>query len=185
MQEKSNMEELTRMLNYKMHAGILFIPLLNGLEVKESEFPQSILLAQGNGIIEQIVSDGHIEENEFENRIQIAIDSAKEYMKENNCEKVDESISFYKDYSNGIFKYKVYIQDVIKEIEGQKCITRMLNAFFIEPKMKDMYQVTISAGAFTMPETEIQLGKLDLENDEVAKTINNLLHIVLDNLRYN
>lgn len=172
-------------INYKVHAGQLFIPLLNGLEIKESEFPQMILLASTDSLVEQFVSEGYVKEEDYENKLETLINEAKEYMKEKECIDVDKNYFYIKDYSNGIFKYKLYIQDIVMEVNGEKRINRMLNAFFIEPRMSDLYQISLSAGPFSLEESKILLQKFDLENDEVSIKLYELMKVILDNLRYN
>ena len=75
--------------------------ILNGFKLENNLDEQTILFAQGNGYIEQLVSDGHIENGDFEKRIDLVINNTKNFMKANNCESVENSFKFYKDYTNG------------------------------------------------------------------------------------
>ena len=63
---------MAKIVNYKKHAEILTIPTLNIFERIKEDNPQTILIAQGKGFIEQLVSDGYIEED-IENRIKLVI----------------------------------------------------------------------------------------------------------------
>ena len=101
--EKENINE--RKYDYKSHAKQLSIPILNGFKLENNLDEQTILFAQGNGYIEQLVSDGHIENDDFEKRIDLVINNTKNFMKANNCESVENSFKFYKDYTNGIFNF--------------------------------------------------------------------------------
>ena len=96
--EKENINESK--YDYKSHAKQLSIPILNGFKLENNLDEQTILFAQGNGYIEQLVSDGHIENDDFEKRIDLVINNTKNFMKANNCENVENSFKFYKDYTN-------------------------------------------------------------------------------------
>ena len=164
--------DMAKNMNYRLHAEQLNIPILNFLKVEESQFPQVILFATGEGFLEQFISDGFIEEGEFENRINIFINSIKKEQK--------TDFFYFKDYSNGTFNFKLYFQDLYIEDK----IVRVINAFFVEPKMHDLYQLTLSAGPFNMPTEMLKPGIIDLENDKVTLSLNNLMMQLLNELKY-
>lgn len=178
------MSDAVRMMNYKLHAEKLRVPVINGLQVKDAGNPQTILLASGNSFTEQLVSDGYIQDGDFEKRIELVISNTKQFMRQNNCENVDISFIYYKDYSNGIFNYKLYFQDIIMPVNGEKKATRLLTAYFVEPKMHDFYQLSLSAGPFTMPTEYLKVGVIDLQNDEMTALLDNMMKMILDNLKY-
>ena len=118
-------------------------------------------------------------------------------MAEMGCENVDNSFIFYKDYNNGVFDFKIYVCDVITQINGEKKIIRQFNAYFVEPKMLDFYQLSLGAGWFDIPTEILKVGEVDLKNDNVTKNlvqgIKNFrqkypeifkMKHVLDNLKY-
>ena len=135
------MVDAARMMNYKLHAEQLNIPIVNGFQVENDGNPQTILLASGHGFTEQLTSDGFIQDVDFENRINLVITNTKQFMRNNNCENVDNSFIYYKDYSNGVFNFKLYVQDIIIPIQNEKKVIRTLIAYFVEPKMNDNYQM--------------------------------------------
>lgn len=170
---------IAKMMNYRVHAEKLNIPILTGFKVEESNIPSVILIAKNEGIMEQLVSDGFIDEP-FIDRVNLVINNTKDFMKKTGCDNPDDSFIFYKDYSNGIFDYKLYFCDIIKDNK----VVRQLNAYFIEPEMHDFYQLSLSVNAFSLPTTMLKVGKIDLENDKITKMISNLMKILLDNLDY-
>lgn len=176
--------EMARMMNYRMHAEQLFVPILNDFQVENDNNPQTILLASGHGFVEQLTSDGHIDDGQFEQRIDLVIKNTKEFMKNNNCENVDNSFIFYKEYNSGVFDFKLYIQDMIIPVQNEKKVIRNFIAYFVEPKMHDFYQFSLSAGPFTMPTEQLKIGIIDLQNDQVTISLDNLMKTLLDNLKY-
>jgi len=175
---------MARMANYRLHAEQLFIPILNDFEVINDNNPQTILLATGNGFTEQLVSDGYIEDCDFEQRIDLVIKNTKEFMKQSGCENVENSFIFYKDYNNNVFNFKIYIQDLIIPMENTKKVIRQFNSYFIEPKMHDFYQFSLGVGPFDMPTEQLKIGVIDLQNDTITQTLDNLTKLLLDNLKY-
>lgn len=178
------MADAARMMNYKLHAEQLNIPIVNGFQVENDGNPQTILLASGHGFTEQLTSDGFIQDGDFENRINLVITNTKQFMKNNNCENVDNSFIYYKDYSNGVFNFKLYVQDMIIPIQNEKKVIRTLIAYFVEPKMNDFYQMSLSVGPFTMPTEQLKIGTIDLQNDQITISLDNLMKNILDNLKY-
>ena len=94
-----NTEQLARsmaeMMNYKKHAEQIHIPVLNGFQVQNDNNPQTILLATGHGFIEQLISDGYIEDEQFEKRIELVINKTKQFMKNKGCENAENSFIYY------------------------------------------------------------------------------------------
>lgn len=73
--------EMARMTNYRKHAEQLFVPILKDFQVKNDNNPQTILLASGDGFMEQLTSDGYIDDGQFEQRIDLVIKNTQEFMK--------------------------------------------------------------------------------------------------------
>ena len=162
--------KLAKIMNYRKHAEMLDIPLLNGFEVKKSDVPSVILLATNNGIMEQLVSDGTIDES-FEERIKLVISNTKDFMKKTGCQNIDDSFIYYKDYSNGVFDYKLYFCDIVKDNK----VVRQINAYFIEPESRYFYEIILAAPP---------IDKIDV-NDNITKNILQRLKVILNNIKYN
>lgn len=72
---------------------------------------------------------------------------------------------------------------IIPTNEGKKII-RTINAFFVEPKMHDFYQFSLSIGPYDMSTETLKPGVFDLENDKITLTLSNYMKELLDNLKY-
>lgn len=176
--------DAARIMNYRMHAEQLLVPMLDDFEVKDDGNPQTIMLAEGHGFTEQLTSDGYIEDGQFDQRIDLVINNTKQFMEISGCENVDDSFIYYKDYDNGVFKFKMYVCDMVIQAGSEKKIIRQLIAYFVEPKMHDFYQFSLSAGPFAMPTEQLKPGSIDLQNDQVMIALDNLMKILMDNLKY-
>ena len=176
--------QTVRDMNFQLHSQGLYMPILEDFQLLESDNAQTIIMAEKDGCIEELVSDGYCEDGSFQKRIDDVILSTKNFMKESKCEEIDDSFRFYKDYDNGIFQFKVYVCDMIIPIKDAKIITRQFIAYFVEPVMKDFYQITISSAPVNMPPEEIILGKIDIENDKVTKQLNEYMDKVLQDFDY-
>ena len=176
--------DAARMMNYRMHAKQLSIPVLKDFEIKNDKNPQIVLLAECDGFIEQLTSDGHIDDGQFEQRIDLVINNTKHFMRNIGCEDVDKSFIYYKDYTNGTFSFKIYVCDMIIAVNEKRKAIRQFIAYFIEPKMHDFYQLSLSAGPFVMPTEQLKLGVIDLEKDQVTLALDGLMKTLLDNLKY-
>ena len=175
---------MSKILNYRMHAEQLSIPVLNGFQVEDDNNPQTILLASGSGFVEQLVSDGYIEDDQFEQRINLVINKTKQIMINNGYENVDNSFIYHKEYNNGTFNFKIYVCDMIIQINNEKKIVRQFSAFFVEPKMHDFYQLSLSGGPFNMSTEQLKPGVIDLQNDQITILLDNLMKTIMDNLKY-
>lgn len=176
--------EIAKMMNYRMHARNLFIPILDNFEVKNDDNPQTILLAKGDGVVEQLTSDGYVDESKFDERIDKVINNSKKFMKTIACQNVDNSFIYYKDYSNGIFNFKLYFCDMIIPSNAQYKVIRQLNAYFVEPIMHDFYQLSLSVGPFKYPTEDLKTGMIDLTNDSVTRSLDALMKQLMDSLKY-
>jgi len=176
--------DMARIANYRLHAENLSVPVMNGFEVLNNNNPQTILLATGHGFTEQLVSDGHIEDGEFEKRIELVITKTKDFMKANGLENVENSFIPYKEYNSEVFNYKLYVQDLIIPSNGEKSVIRNMIAFFVEPRMKDFYQLCIGVGPLKMPTEQLKIGVIDLQNDLITQSLDNIMKTLMDNLKY-
>lgn len=189
MNEKINVLHTTinisKLLNCKLHAEKLNIPVYNNFKLIYNNDPRIIISAKGNGFFEQLLSDGPLKQDEtFEDKINLVIKNTKEYMKSNCCDQVENSFRYLKDYSNGVFNFKIYMQDLIINNGNIKKVIRTLNAFFVEKEFNDFYQFSLSMGPFEFPTEQLILNKIDLENDLNTKNLNNMMNQILENLKY-
>lgn len=177
--------KMAQTLNLKLHAEQLFIPLINNFKIEQVQDPQMILSATDGMFIEQLVSDGPMNPNEtFEQRINLVEKNTLNFMKSHSSLNNEQNLFFYKDYSNGIFNYKIYVQDFIVNVQNTTKVIRQLNAYFIEPKFNDFYQLTIASPALQMPTEILKLGVVDIASDQITQSLDNLLKLLMDNLKY-
>ena len=169
------------MMNLKLHAENLVIPVINGLNVVQSNNPQTILMANSDAFIEQLTSDGPIKDDTLESRVELVINNTKSFLTSKN---VETNFMFYKDFSNGDFNFKIYVQDLIIPKDDAKNLVRNFIAYFVEPNMKDFYEFTLSYGPIIMPTEIIKNGVIDLENDEVTRSVEKMFMDLVNNLKY-
>lgn len=164
-------------LNYKLHSEQLNVPILNDMKVIKIFNPKVILFATNGQYTEHLVSDGPLYSNEtFEQRVNLIIETTKLFMKDNNCENIDNCYKYLSDYSNNVFNFKIYVQDIVVKNNDEQRITRQFNAFFLEPHLNDIYQISLSAGPYNLKKVDI--------NDIVTKNLNNMFYTILDNIKY-
>ena len=120
----------------------------------------------------------------FEQRINLVEKNTLNFMKSHSSLNNEQNLFFYKDYSNGIFNYKIYVQDFIVNVQNTTKVIRQLNAYFIEPKFNDFYQLTIASPALQMPTEILKLGVVDIASDQITQSLDNLLKLLMDNLKY-
>lgn len=174
--------EMARMMNYKLHAESLNIPLLNEFNPIEPQNAQTILYAMHEkGFVQQLVSDGPLAQGEtFEQRVDLVVSNTIAFMKQNNYTSSGNGYFFVKDFSNGTFNFKIYAQDIVF---GNK-VVRMLNAFFLEPRFNDFYQASVSVAPLPYPTQVLKVGEFDVQNDVITRLILNMLEAMLENITY-
>ena len=174
---------MAKLMNLREHANQLRIPLLKDFNIIQDNSPQTIFVAEKDGCLEQITTDGYIDES-IDERIDLLINNTKDYMLNSGCIDTDKSFKYYKDYTNNTFNYKIYVCDLIVPANDGIKVVRQFNAYFIEEKMHDFYQVSISSTPMNYPNDILKIDMIDIENDSVTKELYNKLIAVLNNLGY-
>lgn len=173
--------EATRLYNCKLHADQLSIPILKDLTPVDDANPQMILCAVGNGFIEQLISNGHVDINEFDQRVKLSNDNTIRAMESMGY---GYNIIYYRDYDNGVFNFKQYVCDMTLKDGDKEKIWRSFRSYFFEPKMHDMYLLSLSVGPYDMPTIELKPGAIDLQNDRITIMLDLLMKELMDNLKY-
>ena len=176
--------EMTRDIDYKLHAQGINFPLLEDFQVLESDDAQIILLAEKDGFVEQVTSDGYMEEGTFDKRIEAVINSTKQFMIESGCERVDEAFRFFKETKNANFTFKTYVCDMIIPINDEKIVQRQFISYFYDPVINDFYQITASSSPSSMPPKDIVLDKIDVENDKITSKLNKYMDEIINKIDY-
>ena len=177
-------KKLAKVANYKLHADVLEIPVPKTFKIINDENAQTIILAMGDGLVQQLMSDGFIEESEFKEHINKTIEGTKEFLRKNNCEDVDNCFKYYKNYNNGTFNYEIYTCDIVTKIDNDKKITRQFVAYFYEPRMKDFYQLTLCNEPISVSSNKMLVGAIDLEKDQYTKGMETIMMKLLECLKY-
>ena len=177
--------EATRIANLTMHARQLSIPVLNNFELQPSPNQQTIFIATLKPFTEQLVADGPLNPGEtLDQRIDLIKKNTMIALSQSGACMDECSYFFFKDFKGKIFDYKIYIQDLVYNTPSAKVVIRMFNAFFVEPKFNDVYQLSLSVGPMKMPTEIVKLGVADLEHDKISMTTYNMLINLMDNLKY-
>ncbi len=176
---------LAQMINYRLHAEQLDIPLLKDFEVQPTMTASIILFATNPVFAETLSSFGPLDPNEtFEQSVSlINADKVKELIEASPLNN-DKSLFFYEDYTNGTFNYKVYVEDGIRVLDGKERIMRRFIAYFVEPKFNDLYQLCMASTFFEVPTRVLKLGVVDLEHDTITQGLYSMLKYLMDNLKY-
>jgi len=178
--------KITKFLNLRLHAESICWPKLKGFSPVKKE-DQSIFISESyNGCEYQVEAMGPLNPNEtFEKRIVVGLNETNRYLRNMKGLSPVSQYRFYKDYDNGIFKFKIFYTDIIVSYAGKSTICRMFTAFFIDNTYKDVYALSINTPKFPYPsQTGIKIGTVDMENDKITKTTLNLLFMCLDYLKY-
>lgn len=175
-------KEIAKTANIKMHAQSLNIPVIDGFEVMKTDNVKTIFLAiDGNGFTQQMTGDGALNPGEtLEDRVDFVMNDVAQFMKLNGDEEAGNRCFFVKDYDNGVFKFKLYVQDLI--LQGN--LLRMLSAFFVEPKFNDFYQMSISVGPFPYPTTSFTVGSFNPDTEPISNLLISMMEAVLQELKY-
>ncbi len=131
----SKLNEYTYLDNVK-------VPVLVGYELVPNE-GTIFTAAAPTGAIEQFLCDGTMEDS-FEEHIENVLKDMRYTMEAMELNMKEDSISFYKDYSNDHFQFKVYTQD----LNGNDLFIRQFNIFFVDPKTNAFYQLSLSSAPY-------------------------------------
>ena len=174
-------QNVTRQANYKMHAKQLAVPIFKDMKPINTDDPHMIFFFEDEAHSERFASDGYIEDGQFEGRVSLRLEQLKQIMANQGCEM---NYMFFKDYDNGTFKFKLYVCDTIAPNGEGKKIVREIHAYFVEPRMHDLYQIVWSVGPFPMPTETLKPGVIDLENDAITAQQVQRMQIIMDGVKY-
>lgn len=160
-------EELINKNNYN---GNFRIPILDGYSLVDNPVKALFVAKAEDNSTEQYIEEGKLRDNEsYSERLQNIIQTQESLQESHNFQK--SPFLFIKDYETDILKFKIYLQDNVRE--GQ-CI-RQLNAYFLDPKSNFIYQIVLSAPPLNIKDI----------NDNVLKNIYRRLSTILNNIKYN
>jgi len=165
----------------------LNIPIPDGFEVIKEELmdPNLIFVAQKDNYIEQLLTDGRVEENEdIEQRIEKVISETANSIKDNPLYDDNRFMTYYRTYFNDVIEFNIYIQDILAGSSKDKVFIRQLNAYFLEPIGREFCQLSVASGPYDVKDNKLINSITDYSEDLIIKDLDNLLNSILENLVY-
>ena len=179
--------DIAKKLNTIENINRLKIPILDGFELLEHDKTSKIIfIAKKDNIIEQFLTDGALIDDEtIDERIDKIILEITKEVGTKPLYKKGTIMKFLKLYSNEGIDYHIYVQDILKGTPSDRKLIRQLNAYFVEPVGKEFCQMSLATGLYPVGERFKLLKDIkDLKNDELTKTLEIGLDIILKNIKY-
>lgn len=170
------MIKLAEKLNKNIHRMKLQIPIPSNFKITENNNNQNcIFIAKSDkDYIETYLEDKKLDNSEsFDERLNKIISSTIAEMSKNNFLNPNENLKFKEEHNTSILKFKVYLQNNIKDNK----LVKQVNAYFLEPEEQYVYQISIMT-----PTLDKNITK---ENDDkITNDITLLLKDILNNIKY-
>lgn len=179
--------KLAERLNTMENISHLNIPILDGFEIIDNDLNNKIIfVAKKDNIIEQFLTDGMLIDDETtDERIDKVISEITKHIDNKPLYKKETIMKYYKNYSNKDIDYQIYVQDILKGTPSNRKLIRQLNAYFVEPKGKEFCQMSLATGLYPVGERYKLLKDIeDLSNDELTKSLEVGLELILSNISY-
>lgn len=179
MENNDKFEALMNMaaeLNASIAADILDVPIIEHFKLQETFHPKIIFAAvSDDDYIEQLVFDSVLPEDiSIEDKIKDVVADTVEEMKRNDLKYPNDNLYFYKLHKS-VFDYHVYIQNFVKEVDDSVILIKQFNVYFIEPKSRNFYQLSLSS----CPVDFKTVDQKELENQ-----LYSILVKIMDNVTY-
>ena len=176
---------ITKKANTIINIYNLSIPVLDGFEVKKDIKINSkhVFVAQKGNVLEQFLTDGQLIDDEtLDERVEKILNDVRREVRHNPLYANNgRYLDLYKKYEKGDFKYKIYLQDILIDKDH---FVRQINAYFIEPKSKEVCQLSLSAGQYLRSEYKILREIDDYSKDVIITSLEKALMLILDNIGY-
>lgn len=140
---KHNIDQLVKDLNKYKYRNDIKVPILDDFEKTEVNNDNIIFIAKAkDGFIEMFLEDKVLSAVEnLESRIEALVNEAKNELKKS---KVKVEVAHLKNINTNGVDYYIYIQ----KAEIEKKTNMQINAYFLEPKNKVIYQLSILSPAY-------------------------------------
>lgn len=185
-----NAFNIAKNMNTLAHLESLLIPILDGFTEEQQNLTDPnhriVFTATKNNTVELFAADGVLDDNEsFGERINKVVRQINEEVKTNELYKEDRKyLVYYKDYTSS-FNYKIYIQDILTGSKDDLKFIRQLSAYFVEPQTREFYQISMSAGSYSVNKGYKLLRDIEnYEEDEIVKGLEKDLTLIMDNIVY-
>lgn len=170
----SNVNNFLDVMNKNSYIHNILVPILDGFKLIPSDNSILFVAMSDNKYMQQYLCEGVISNEEsFDMHIMKVIEKAKDAMKKENFENVDNCFTFYKDYNNGIFNFKVYLQDYIRD--GK--VLRQYNVYFLDSNSNAFFNVSL---------TTCPYGISDMESisDDITNSLDVSMTNLMDKIKY-
>lgn len=158
----------------------LFIPVLDGFEVKEN-LRNGFVASNSHGIIEKYVfEDGTFDD--INTKIKDTLHKATDYGNQRGALLKPENIFFVGKYSLD-FEFHIYIQDIL--LNNHKFI-REMNAYFLNTDGKTFHQVSVSSGPYSVREGQKLLkdfATIGFQRDSIVNVLSGMLLEIIQNIK--
>jgi len=184
-----NVIEMANTANKSMDSKKIFIPILDGFEVVENKKDENrtLIVAVKNNTIEQYVTDGLMLPGEtLDSRIEIVKEELKKNIPNKELyENFDNYITYYEDYNNSEFYFKIYAQDILAGTEDNLLCSKQLNGYFINPDRNEFCQISVAAGPYRVDNEHKLIQDIEnLEEDTTIKGLTKAIELIMDNITY-
>lgn len=177
MDDKFNtLMDMAAKLNANLEADILDVPIIEHFKVQDVFNPNVMFVAvSDDDYIEQFIFDSVLPEDVTvgDKIIQVVADTIEE-MKKNDLKYPEDNLYFYKLHES-VFDYRIYIQNYIKEVDGSDILIKQFNVYFIEPKTRNFYQLSLSS---------CPVDYNTVNQTELEEQLYSILVKILDNITY-
>lgn len=185
MEERKTKTDNTNKINdLKKHASILLVPVFKQMKIDRDPNETAVFHANSGSYLEQFICCGPCRKEEFDDRNKKDLEELRKVIWGSGCINVDESVHFYKTYSNELFDFDIYVVDIIMPVKDKTKRSRVLYAFFHEPRLNDRYVITFGKEVHDKNDRSIRFFQIDEENDAVLKECEDYLKVILDDVKY-
>lgn len=163
-------------MNAKLEADILDVPVIEHFKLQDILHPNIIFAAVSDeDYIEQFVFDSILPKDlTLEEKINQVISDTIAEMKKNNLKYPNDNLYFYRIHKS-VFDYRVYIQNYIKEVDNSIILIKQFNVYFMEPKNRYFYQLSLSSCPVDYTTTN---------HRKLEEQLYSILVKIMDNIRY-
>ncbi len=180
--------DIANKANQELEEGNLIIPILDGFEIvaQSKENENNFFVAKNQNTLEQFFNDGILKDDEtFEDHIKVVNNSIEDTIANNELYKNKKCMLYFKAYQKENIPFKIYLQDILLGTMDKLNFVRQITAYFINDKTNEFCQLSIASGPYAVNERFKLLENVqDLDNDEIIKTLDKALTVVMDNIHY-
>lgn len=160
------------------------IPILGGFKVINN--PGTLFTAiSPEGYVEQFILDGKLlDDEDFDSRLDKVISKTKQSMRDSGLDNPDAHFIFHKNCKVNGIDFTIYIQDNIVNVSGKERIIRQFNLYFLDKNSNNFHLLTIATPPIELPNNIIIVDRIDLENDEMTKSLDITATDIMNHITY-